>query len=105
MLIAKAHDLMKKSHNIIKSIWYSQDEGSQKYYERIGMKEIDRHWQFSIYPDERIKEIFERDGFKCWTIRGEFSIEDFETVKNRYDIVEDDDPINPKICIGYEFVL
>ena len=105
MLIKKAHKLLKVNFNIKKSLWYSQDEKSQKYYEHIGMKEIDRHWQFSIYPDEKIKKIFEKDGFKCWTIRGECPIESFENIKDKYNIVEDNDPINPRICVGYEFVL
>ena len=105
MLICETHAILKDKFNINKSIWYSQDAQSQKYYEHIGMKEIQRHWQFSIYPDDKIKELFQKDGFKCWSIRGECSIDSFENIRERYRIVEDDDPINPKICVGYELRL
>ncbi|MTI71577.1 MAG: GNAT family N-acetyltransferase [Firmicutes bacterium] len=104
-LIKKAHKILNEKYKIDKTIWYSQDENAKKYYEHIGMKEIDRHWQFSIVPDDKLKKEFKNNGFDCWEIRGSCSIDDFDKVKKKYNVIEDDDPINPKICIGYELVL
>jgi hypothetical protein len=38
-------------------------------------------------------------------MRGSCSIEDFYKVKEKFKIMEDDDALKPRICIGYEFTL
>lgn len=104
-LINKAHEIMKDRYGINKSIWYSQDEKAQRYYEKLGMREIERHWQFSVYPTEAQKKLFEKDKFNCWAMRGSCNIEDFEEVKQKFRVIEDDDALKPRICIGYEYIL
>jgi ribosomal protein S18 acetylase RimI-like enzyme len=105
MLIYEAHKIMRDKYEINKSIWYSQDLKAQKYYEKLGMKEIERHWQFSINPTNEQLGMFKKDGFICWEMRGSCSIEDFYKVKEKFKIIEDDDALKPRICIGYEFTL
>jgi len=105
MLIYEAHKIMRDKYGINKSIWYSQDLKAQKYYEKLGMKEIERHWQFSINPTKEQLGMFKKDGFVCWEMRGSCSIEDFYKVKEKFKIIEDDDALKPRICIGYEFTL
>jgi len=102
-LIKRAHEIMKKTYEINKSIWYSQDKKAQNYYKKLGMKEIERHWQFSVLPTAKQKELFKKDGLNCWQIRGSCKIEDFNKIKNKYNLIEDDDALKPKICIGYEY--
>lgn len=104
-LIEEAHKKMRTKYGINKSIWYSQDESSQKYYKKIGMKEITRHWQFSVYPTQEQKEFYRQKGFNLWSMRGSCSIDEFPEVKKRFNVVEDDDPVNPRICIGFELIL
>lgn len=104
-LINRAHEIMKISYGINKSIWYSQDKKAQDYYKKIGMKEIERHWQFSVLPNERQKRLFKKDGLNCWQIRGSCEIADFNKIKNKYNVIEDDEALKPRICIGYEFTL
>jgi len=101
-LIKRAHEILNNKYVINKSIWYSQDEKAQKYYEKLGMKEIERHWQFSVLPDEKHKEILKEDGFDCWEMRGSCSVKDFEKIKKKYNLIEDDDALKPRLCIGYE---
>ena len=105
MLIYEAHKIMRDKYGINKSIWYSQDLKAQKYYEKLGMKEIERHWQFSINPTNEQLEMFKKDGFICWEMRGSCLIEDFYKVKEKFKIMENDDALKPRICIGYEFTL
>lgn len=105
LLIKKAHSILNSKYNINKSLWYSQDENSQKYYKKLGMKEIERHWQFSIYPNKECSEKFSKQGFICWYMRGSCAIDNFKTVKEKFDVITDDDAVTPKICIGYEFIL
>jgi len=69
------------------------------------MKEIERHWQFSINPTNEQLEMFKKDRFICWEMRGSCSIKDFYKVKEKFKIIEDDDALKPRICIGYEFTL
>ncbi len=105
MLIEKAHEIMNTKFQINKSIWYSQEEKAQKYYEKLGMKEIGRHWQFSINPGKEIFDKLLKDGFNCWNMRGSCDPKDFKKVKKKFEIIEDDETLKPRICVGYEYVL
>ncbi|RKD29488.1 hypothetical protein [Thermohalobacter berrensis] len=68
------------------------------------MKEIERHWQFSVFPTEEQKKMFKKDGFDCWQMRGSCAINDFEKVKKKYNLIEEDDALKPRVCIGYEYI-
>ncbi|MBN2460570.1 MAG: GNAT family N-acetyltransferase [Candidatus Cloacimonetes bacterium] len=103
-LIHEAHKIMKRKHNIAKSIWYSQEPRAQQYYRRLGMHEVGQHWQFSIEPDEEMKKQFKRDGFDCWNLRGSCAVEDFDRVSSRFKIIQDDDTLKPRLCIGFEYI-
>jgi len=100
-LIDKTHQILKEKHNIEKTVWFSQDKKAQKYYEKLGMKEIERHWQFSVKPDKELKDKLFQKGFNCWNLRGESSVKDFEKVKDNFSLVEEDDALKPRLCIGY----
>jgi hypothetical protein len=104
-LIKEAHKHIKEKYGINKSIWFSQDEKAQEYYKKLGMREIERHWQFSIRPNENIKEFFMKDGLECWEIRGSCRVQDLDKVKSKYNLIEEDDALKPRICIGYELIL
>ncbi|HMS64628.1 MAG TPA: GNAT family N-acetyltransferase [Ignavibacteria bacterium] len=103
-LIAQLHKIMNEKFNINKSIWYTQDPDSQKFYEHIGMKEIGRHWQLSIEPVKDQLISFRENKFVTWSIRGSCEMDDLEKVKSVYKVSEDDS-LKPMICVGYEFVL
>jgi len=105
ILIEKAHKIMNSKFKINKSIWYSQEEKAQRYYEKMGMKEIGRHWQFSVNPGKEIFNKLLKDGFNCWNMRGSCDPKDFEKVKKNFDLIEDDETLKPRVCVGYEYVL
>ncbi len=102
-LINKTHQLMNKKYNINKSIWFSQDERAQAYYEKLDMQEIERHWQFSVKPDKKLKQKLLEKGFNCWNMRGECKVENFAKVKDNFELIEDDDALKPRLCIGYSY--
>ncbi len=104
MLISEAHKRMNSEFSINKSIWYSQDEFAQKYYQKLGMKEIERHWQFTVYADKELSAQLKDKGFDCWNIRGSCSIENWNKVNNNFEIETEDETLKPRICVGYEFV-
>jgi ribosomal protein S18 acetylase RimI-like enzyme len=102
-LIDKTHQILKEKYAIEQSVWFSQDKRAQNYYKKLGMKEIERHWQFSVKPNNDLKDKLLNKGFNCWNLRGESSVEDFEKVKENFDIIEDDDALKPRLCIGYVY--
>ncbi len=104
MLINKAHKIMNREHEVNKSIWYSQDARAQSYYRKLRMKEIGRHWQFSLKPGKDLKKVLKEDGFDCWNLRGSCSIEDFARAKINFDVIEDNETLKPRICIGFEYI-
>jgi hypothetical protein len=95
---------MKENYKINTSIWFSQDKKAQKYYESLGMNEIERHWQFSFLPTEEQKKLFRKDGLSSLEIHASSQIDDFKKIKAKYNLIEDD-ALKARICIGYEYIL
>jgi RimJ/RimL family protein N-acetyltransferase len=104
-LIEAAHKAMNEKFNINKSVWYSQDEFAKNYYSKMGMKEIGRHYQYSIKPDKEDFQALLAKGFNCWNMRGSCDIKDWGKVNENFKIMKDVDALNPRICIGFEYVL
>jgi ribosomal protein S18 acetylase RimI-like enzyme len=102
-LIDKTHQLMRERYGINKTIWFTQDKAAQRYYEKLGMQEIERHWQFSVKPNSKLKENLLEQGFNCWNMRGECKVEDFKKVKDNFELIEDDHTLKPRLCIGYSY--
>lgn len=103
-LIDRTHQLMRKRYNINKSIWFSQDENAQQYYEKLGMTEIERHCQFSVKPGKKLKKKLLKKGFECWNMRGSCEVDQFEMVKNNFKLIEDDEALKPRLFIGYSYL-
>lgn len=102
-LIDKTHNILNNNYDINKSIWFSQDKRAQKYYEYLGMKEIERHWQFSIKPDDNLKTKLQKKGFDCWNLRGSCEVGKLDKIKRNFNLIEDHDSLKPRLCIGYEY--
>jgi len=96
---------MNEKYGLNKSIWYSHDPDSIKYYEHIGMKEIGRHWQLSLIPTKEQKDSFKKDNFYCSSIRGACDFDKLEDVKKKFNPDWDDDTLKPMICVGFEYIL
>ena len=105
IMIKHLHKIMNEKYGLNKSIWYSQDPDSIKYYDHIGMKEIGKHWQLTLSPNREQSHYFKKDKFNCWTIRGDCAIDDLDEIKKKFKVIEDDDTLKPMICVGYEYVL
>ncbi|MDQ3021771.1 MAG: GNAT family N-acetyltransferase [Bacteroidota bacterium] len=103
-MIQRLHKIMNEKYGLQKSIWYSQDPDSIKYYEHLGMKEIGRHWQLSVKPTTEQFKYFKKDKFCCWYMRGDCALNDLEDVKKNFITFENDDTAKPMICVGFEFI-
>jgi len=101
-LINELHNSMRNNFGINKSIWYSQDTNAQAFYKKIGMTEIERHWQFTVNPTVQLNHYFKKEHIECLEIRGNCSVEDFDTIASKYKF-SNDDALMPQLCIGYEY--
>jgi ribosomal protein S18 acetylase RimI-like enzyme len=81
--------------------FWSQDENALRYYEHLGMKEINRHYRFRIKPSRKIKELLERDFVGCEYIYGACVPEIFDEVGRRYEVIKRH-PLEPHLCVGHE---
>ena len=81
--------------------FWTQDENARRYYDHLGMREINRHYRFRIKPSEKIKTLLERDYIGCEYIYGACVPEIFDEVKRRYEVIKRH-PLEPHLCIGYE---
>lgn len=104
-MIKELHKIMKEKFGINKSIWYSQEPDSIKYYEHLGMKEIGRHWQFSADPTPEMKAFCKEKNFYLHNLRGACDIDKLDEVRNNFKLMDDDETLKPMICVGFEFVL
>ena len=100
MLMEEAKDRLI-ARGLHRMEFWSQDESAQRYYEHLGMKEINRHYRFRIKPSEKIKTLLERDFVGCEYIYGACVPEIFDEVKRRYEVIERR-PLEPHLCVGYE---
>lgn len=81
--------------------FWTQDENARRYYDHLGMREINRHYRFRIKPSEQVKRLLERDYIGCEYIYGACVPEIFDEVKRRYEVIERH-PLEPHLCVGYE---
>ncbi|MDZ4861738.1 MAG: GNAT family N-acetyltransferase [Candidatus Hydrogenedentes bacterium] len=81
--------------------YWSQDRKAQRFYQRIGMREIGRHYRFRMKPAQAIKDIFRGPQIGVEYIYAVCLPEEWPLVKETYDII-DKHPLEPHLCIGYE---
>ncbi len=81
--------------------FWSAEETSQSFYEHLGMEEMERHWQFFMKLPEHVREEMKRDGVGLFVAYGPAPMENFDEIKRKYRIKEDEQH-KAKVCIGYD---
>lgn len=81
--------------------YWTQDRRAQRYYARLGMKEIGRHYRFRIRPTEEMKDLLGRTTVGIEYLYCACLPEEWPNVKARYEVIEKH-PLEPHLCIGYE---
>lgn len=81
--------------------FWSQDRRAQRYYARLGLPEIGRHYRFRFKPPNDIADILLRDRVGIEYLYGVCLPEEWPLVKKKYEIIEKH-PLEPHLCIGYE---
>ncbi|MCL4692170.1 MAG: GNAT family N-acetyltransferase [Candidatus Hydrogenedentes bacterium] len=81
--------------------YWTQDRRAQRYYQRLGMKEIGRHYRFRMRPTDEVKDAVGRNYIGIEYLYCACLPEEWPLVKEKYDIVTKH-PLEPHLCIGYE---
>lgn len=81
--------------------YWTQDRKAQRYYQRLGMKEIGRHYRFRMRAPEEVKDVVGRNYIGIEYLYCACLPEEWPLVKEKYDIVTKH-PLEPHLCIGYE---
>ncbi len=99
LMDATVEDAKKKG--ISRLEYWSQERRAQRYYQRLKMKEIGRHYRFRFKAPDEVNEILMKDYVGTEYIYGVCAPEEWPLVKEKYDIIEKH-PLEPHLCIGYE---
>lgn len=83
--------------------FWSMDEHAHGFYRRMGMTEMERHWQFYMgLPQEVTKEMSAKDKVGVQIAFGTCPEDKLEEVSEAYR-VRQEGPDGPKICIGFDY--
>lgn len=100
MLIdATIEDALKKGFHRLE--YWSQDRKAQRFYRRLGMKEIGRYYRFYFKPDKDLLNFFMEKGVAIEWLYAGCMPEDWPNIQQSLDIIHKH-PQEPHLCVGFE---
>ena len=81
--------------------YWSQDRNAQRFYARLGLPEIGRHYRFRFHAPQEVTDLMIKDFIGVEYLYGACIPEEWPLIKKQYDIIEKH-PLEPHLCIGYE---
>lgn len=81
--------------------YWSQDRAAQRFYARLGLPEISRHYRFRFKPPQETVDAMMKDKVGIEYLYGACMPEQWSEVKAKYEIITKH-PLEPHLCIGYE---
>lgn len=100
MLIdATIEDAKKKGFKRLE--YWSQDRKAQRFYARLGLKEIGRHYRFRVKAPKEIDDLMLKDFIGIEYMYCACVPEEWPRIKEKYEILQKH-PLEPHLCIGYE---
>jgi ribosomal protein S18 acetylase RimI-like enzyme len=90
-----------KRQGIHRLEYWSQDRGAQRFYRRLGMPEIGRHYRFRIKPPQDVTDRLMQDYVGVEYLYCACMPEEWPLVKQKYEVREDH-PLEPHLCVGFE---
>lgn len=90
-----------KSKGVHRLEYWTQDRAAQRYYARLGLKEISRHYRFRMKSPQPIEEQLNRDRIGTEYIYAVCLPEEWPNTKEKYEIITRH-PLEPHLCVGYE---
>lgn len=99
MMDAAAEDAKRLGFNRLE--YWSQDRRAQRYYRRLGLKEISRHYRFRFKPPQAIQDELMKDCVGVEYLYGACVPEEWPLVQEKYDIITKP-PLEPHLCVGFD---
>ena len=99
LIDATVEDAKRKGFHRLE--YWSQDRAAQRFYRRIGMKEIGRHYRFRARAPQQVADWFLQDRVGLEYVYGACLPEEWPLVKRKYEVIEKH-PLEPHLCVGYE---
>lgn len=90
-----------RAKGIIRLEFWSQDRNAQRFYMKLGLKEISRHYRFRMKAPQSVTDSMLDVGVGIEYIYGVCRPEDWMHVKKEQEILQNH-PLEPHLCIGYE---
>jgi len=81
--------------------YWTQDRRAQRYYQRLKMTEIGRHYRFRMKAPPEIADALIHQAIGTEYIYAACTPEDWPRVQSQHDIIRRH-PLEPHLCIGYE---
>ena len=99
LLDATKQDALRKG--IRRLEYWSQDKNAQRYYARLGMKEIGRHYRFRMKAPAPVEDALDKNVIGIEYIYCVCLPEAWPEAQRKYEIITRP-PLEPHLCIGYE---
>ncbi len=99
LIDASVEDAKKKGFQRLE--YWTQDRKAQRYYARLGLKEIGRHYRFRMRAPKEVSDVLSKDYIGVEYIYGACLPEEWPLVKEKFDILTKH-PLEPHLCVGYE---
>jgi hypothetical protein len=81
--------------------YWSQDRGAQRFYRRVGMKEIGRHYRFRMRAPQVVTDLLSAGNIGVEYIYAVCLPEEWPLVREKYEVLEEH-PLEPHLCVGFE---
>jgi len=81
--------------------FWTQERKAQRYYLRLGMQEIGRHYRFRMKPPEAVQDVLDKKYIGVEYLYCACLPQEWPRIKEQYDIVTKH-PLEPHLCVGYE---
>lgn len=81
--------------------YWSQDRRAQRYYRRLGLKEISRHYRFRFKPPQALQDELMKDCVGVEYLYGACVPEEWPLVQEKYEIIRKP-PLEPHLCVGFD---
>ncbi len=99
LIDAAVEDAKRQGFNRLE--FWSQDRTAQRFYRRINLPEIGRHYRFRMRSPQAVEELLKEDYVSVEYLYGLCAIEEWPLIKKKYDIIEKH-PLEPHLCVGFE---
>lgn len=99
LIEATVEDAARKGFHRLE--YWTQDRKAQRFYQRIGLKEIGRHYRFRMRAPAAVAELMNQATLGIEYLYCACLPEEWPLVKEKYDVIHKP-PLEPHLCIGYE---